>query len=136
MPMDENLRAQIETYLSHLGGLIRRGHQVLDELAPDPSNPATMAATRTWQEDCGVAINQLSGGSKAHWLARAFSEAFLMRSADGNAVEGVPPTEIVKRLLGVLDQAVASLSAMDERRRCFRAMALFRGIERTTASAV
>jgi hypothetical protein len=113
MPMDENLRAQLETYLSHLGSLIRRGHQVLDPLARDPSDPATMAATRTWQEDCGVTINQLSGGSKAHWLARAFSEAFLMRSANGNAVAGVPPSEIVRRLLGVLDQAVASLSGMD-----------------------
>jgi hypothetical protein len=113
MPMDENLRAQLETYLSHLDGLIRRGRQVLDTLASDPSNPAAMAATRTWQEDCGLTINQLSGGSKAHWLARAFSQAFLMRSANGNAVAGAPPTEIVKRLLGVLDQAVASLSGMD-----------------------
>lgn len=113
MPIEENLRAQLETYLSQLDGLIRRGQQVLDTLASDPSNPAAMASTRTWQEDCGVTINQLSGGSKAHWLARAFSQAFLMRSANGNAVAGVPATEIVKRLLGVLDQAVASLSAMD-----------------------
>jgi len=42
-----------------------------------------MAETRAWQEDCGVIINQLSGGSKAHWLARAFSGAFLMRSPAG-----------------------------------------------------
>jgi hypothetical protein len=56
----------------------------------------------------------LSGGSKAHWLARAFSEAFLMRSADGRAVTGAPPAEIVTRLLGVLEQAVATLSAMDD----------------------
>src|SRR5580693_4323148 len=111
--MDESLRAQIETYLSHLDGLIRRGRQVRDTLAADPTSKSAIAATRTWQEDCGATINQLSGGSKAHWLARAFSEAFLMRSANGNAVAGVPPTEIVKRLLGVLDQAVASLSAMD-----------------------
>jgi hypothetical protein len=113
MPMDENLRAQLETYLSRLDGLIRRGQRVLDTLASDPSNPAAVTATRTWQEDCGVTINQLSGGSKAHWLARAFSQAFLLRSANGNAVAVVPPTEIVKRLLGVLDQAVASLSGMD-----------------------
>jgi hypothetical protein len=31
--MDESLRAQIETYLSHLDGLIRRGRQVHDTLA-------------------------------------------------------------------------------------------------------
>jgi hypothetical protein len=111
--MDENLRAQVQTYLSHLDGLIRRGHQVLRTLASDPSDPATMAATRTWQEDCGVTINQLSGGSKAHWLARAFSESFLMRSASGNAVTGVPPTELVKRSIDVLEQAVASLAGMD-----------------------
>jgi len=37
--MDENLRAQIETYLSHLEGLIARGHQLRDHLASDPSTP-------------------------------------------------------------------------------------------------
>jgi hypothetical protein len=111
--MDESLRAQIETYLSHLDGLIRRGRQVRDTLAADPADPAAIAATRAWQEDCGVTVNQLSGGSKAHWLARSFSQAFLMRSAAGRAVEGVAPTEIVKRLLDVLEQAVASLSGMN-----------------------
>jgi hypothetical protein len=116
MPMDENLRVQLQTYLSHLDGLIRRGQQILRTLTSDPSNPATMAATRTWQEDCGVTINQLSGGSKAHWLARAFSESFLMRSAIGDAVSGVPPTELVKRSIGVLEQAVASLAGMDDGR--------------------
>lgn len=35
-----------------------------------------------------------------------------MRSADGRAAEGVPPDEIVKRLVDVLGQAVASLSGM------------------------
>ena len=113
MPMDENLRAQIETYLSHLDGLIRRGRELRDTLATDPPDPSAIAATRAWQEDCGVTINQLSGGSKAHWLARSFSEAFLMRSAAGHAVEGAAPAEIVQRLLGVLEQAVATLSGMD-----------------------
>jgi hypothetical protein len=114
MPMDENLRTQIETYLSHLNGLIRRGRQVRDTLTTDPPDPSAMAATRAWQEDCGVTVNQLSGGSKAHWLARSFSESFLMRSADGRAVTGAAPTEIVTRLLGVLDQAVATLSGMGD----------------------
>jgi hypothetical protein len=114
MPMDENLRAQIETYLSHLDGLMRRGRELRDTLAADPSNPSSIASTRTWQEDCGVTINQLSGGSKAHWLARSFSQAFLMRSASGHAVEGAEPAEIVTRLLAVLDQAVATLSGMDD----------------------
>ena len=113
-PMDESLRAQIETYLSHLDGLIRRGRQVRDSLAADPSNRSAIVATRIWQEECGVTINQLSGGSKAHWLARSFSEAFLMRSAVGRAVEAAPPAEIVKRLLDVLEQAVGSLSRMED----------------------
>jgi hypothetical protein len=111
--MDNSLQAQIDTYLSRLDGLIRRGRQVRDALATDPSNASAIAATRVWQEDCGITINQLSGGSKAHWLARSFSEAFLMRSAAGHAVEGAAPAEIVQRLLGVLEQAVASLSRKD-----------------------
>ncbi len=110
--MDEKLQAQIKTYLSHLDGLIRRGCQIRDALATDSSDTSAIAETRVWQEDCGVTINQLSGGSKAHWLARSFSESFLVRSADGRAVEGAPPVEIVKRLLDVLEQAVGSLSRM------------------------
>ena len=113
--MDESLQAQVETYLSHLDGLIRRGLQLRDTLATDPFNGSAMAATRAWQEDCGVTVNQLSGGSKSHWLARSFSEAFLMRSEAGQAVEGVAPAEIVKRLIDVLEQAVASLSGTDDR---------------------
>jgi hypothetical protein len=112
--VDENLRAQIDTYLSHLDGLIRRGIQLRDTLTADPSNEAAIAAARGWQEDCGITINQLSGGSKAHWLARSFSEAFLMRSAEGRAAEGAAPADIVKRLLDVLEQAVASLSSTDD----------------------
>ncbi len=112
-PMDENLKAQIETHLSHLDGLIRRGGQLCVTLATDPSNSSAIAATRAWQEDCGVTINQLSGGSKAHWLARSCSDAFQMRSAGGRAVEEASPVEIVKRLLDVLEQAVGSLSRME-----------------------
>jgi len=108
--MDENLRAQINTYLSHLDGLIRRGIQLRDKLTNNSCNEDLIVAARGWQEDCGVTINQLSGGSKAHWLARSFSEAFLMRSAGGRAAEGAAPADIVKRLLDVLEQAVASLS--------------------------
>jgi hypothetical protein len=112
--MEESLRAQIETYVSHLEGLIRRGNELRDTLSLDPSDTAAIAATRRWQEDCGVTVNQLSGGSKAHWLARSFSEAFLVRSADGRAAQGAAPAEIVQQLLAVLDQAVASLTRSDE----------------------
>lgn len=112
--MDESLRAQIETYLSHLNSLIRCGYSLRDTLANDPANKSAIAATRAWQEDCGVTVNQLSGGSKAHWLARSFSEAFLMRSAAGHAAEGAAPDEIVRRLIEVLEQAVNTLSRMDD----------------------
>ena len=112
--MDQTLQTQIETYLAHLDGLMQRGLQLRDALTTDPSDQSAIASTRAWQEDCGVTINQLSGGSKAHWLARSFSDAFLMRSAAGLAVEGAAPAEIVKRLLDVLEQAVASLSGADD----------------------
>jgi hypothetical protein len=110
--MDESLRAQIDSNLSHLDGLIRRGRQLRDALAEDPSDKSALVANRAWQQDCGVAINQLSGGSKAHWLARSFSEAFLLRTTSGQVIEAVAPAEIVERLVGVLDQAVNSLSRM------------------------
>jgi hypothetical protein len=111
--MSESLEAQIKNYVSRLEHLIRRGQEVRDALARDSSNPAAIVATRAWQEECGVAINQLSGGSKAHWLARAFSDAFLMRSAKGNATQGAAPQEIVQRLLDVLNEGLAALSRKD-----------------------
>jgi hypothetical protein len=112
--MDESLRLQVENYLSRLDGLLRRGRQLRETLSEDPSNKSSIAATRAWQEECGVAVNQLSGGSKAHWLARSFSEAFLLRSTAGQAVEAAAPGEIVKRLLQVLEQAAASLTGTDD----------------------
>lgn len=111
---EETLRTQIQTHLSRLRELIARGREVRELAASNPASAATIAANRMWQQDCGAAIYQLSGGSKAHWLARAFSEAFLMRSADGQAMEGADPEELVERLLGVLEQGVASLSTMSE----------------------
>jgi hypothetical protein len=112
--MDETLQAQIDSNLSHLDGLIRRGRQLRETLVNDSSNKSALVANRAWQQDCGVAINQLSGGSKAHWLARAFSEAFLLRTTTGQVIEAVAPAEIVERLVGVLDQAVVSLSRMSD----------------------
>src|SRR5258706_3503200 len=108
--MDESLRSQVENYLSHLDGLIRRGCQLREALRKDPSSKSIIAALRVWQEDCGVTINQLSGGSKAHWLARSFSEAFLMRSTAGTAVEGAAPDENVQRPIYFLEQDVSSLT--------------------------
>jgi hypothetical protein len=104
--MDDNLRHQRDTSLAGLEALIRRGHQIRNTPAAD--------ATRAWQQDCAAAINQLSGGSKAHWLARAYSGAFLVRPARGGVVVEVDPAEIVDRILGVLAQGATSLSRMDD----------------------
>ena len=104
--MDESLRHQRDTSLGQLEALIRRGRQINDTRAVD--------ATRAWQQDCAAAVNQLSGGSKAHWLARAYSGAFLMRSADGGVVLEADATEIVDRILDVLAQGAMSLARMDD----------------------
>lgn len=110
--MDESLRAQIDSSLSQLDALIRRGRRICDSLAADPGDKAAVVANRAWQQDLGMLIHQLSGGSKAHWLSRAFSEAFLMRTATGEAVDTVEPAEIAVRLVGVLDQAALSLTRL------------------------
>jgi hypothetical protein len=110
--MDDALRAQIDTNLHHLGSLIHRGRHLHEALAADPSSSSALAANRVWQQDCGAAVNQLSGGSKAHWLARSYSEAFLMRSTAGSVVAAAAPAEIVSRLVDVLEQAVTALSRM------------------------
>ena len=112
--MPENdLIAQVGIYLARLNDLICRGQQLREVLAGEPANGSTIPKIRAWHEECGVTMNQLSGGSKAHWLARSFSEAFLMRSAGGQAVEAAPTEEIIDRLLSVLQQAVAALSRQD-----------------------
>jgi hypothetical protein len=112
--MEESLRTQIDSNLSHLDALIRRGHRLREALATDPNDKSALVSNRAWQQDIGVAINQLSGGSKSHWLARAFSEAFLLRTASGQVIEAVAPAEIVERLFGVLEQAIDSLTRMND----------------------
>jgi hypothetical protein len=108
--MDNSLQTQVDTYLAQLGSLIRRGRDLLGLLGADPNDAFAITTNRLWQQDVGVTINELSGASKAHWLARAFSEAFLLRAEDGRAAEGAAPTEIVQRLIAVLERAVASLT--------------------------
>ena len=104
--MDETLRHQRDVSLGQLEALITRGRQLRDLRSVD--------ATRAWQRDCAAAVNQLSGGSKAHWLARAYSGAFLMRSTDGSTVLEADATEIIDRILAVLAQGSASLSRMED----------------------
>ena len=104
--MAETLRHQRDTSLGQLEALIRRGREI--------KNTRAVEAIRAWQQDCAAAINQLSGGSKAHWLARGYSDAFLVRSADGGLVVEADTTEIIDRILGVLAAGVTSLARMDE----------------------
>ena len=108
-----SLEAQIQTFLGQIAVLKQRGIALRHSLLNDPANPSTIAATRMWQEHCGVIINQLSGGSKAHWLARSFSDAFLVRSASGEALEGTAAEEILARLLEVLEKAEGTLTRKD-----------------------
>lgn len=118
--MDESLRAQIDAYLPHLDSLIRRGRQLRgvraadgsDRPAPLAIHSADLAETRIWQRDCATVINQLSGGSKAHWLSRAFSDAFLVKGDRRPRVDA-DVTEIIDRICDVLQQAARSLSGMD-----------------------
>jgi hypothetical protein len=86
-----------------IDGLVRRGHEI--------KGTAIVADVRIWQRDCAAAINQLSGGSKAHWLSRAYSGAFLMRGADGGVIVEASASDIVDRILGVLAQARTSLTS-------------------------
>src|SRR5215470_8256323 len=110
--MPDSLRPQRDVALLHLETLIRRGR----ELQQPPSGvslddrPGDM---RAWQQQCADAIHHLSGGSKAHWLSRAFSDALLVRSIDGAAVAHAPVEEIARRLVDVLLQARSSLTQMD-----------------------
>jgi hypothetical protein len=103
--MDDNLRQQRDTALREIETLIERGCQIRAVGSVD--------ATRAWQRDCAAAVNQLSGGSKAHWLSRAYSEAFLVRSAGRGVVVEAEAGEIIDRILEVLAQGAASLSSMD-----------------------
>ena len=86
----------------------------MDALGDASSANSAHPDIRIWQNECGIVIHELSGGSKAHWLSRAFSDAFLLRGSGGQVVEGASPKEIVQRLVGVLEQAVASLSHNNE----------------------
>lgn len=112
--MSDTLRAQRDFVLGQLEDLTRRGRQLSDALAGNPDDATSLAAARTWQQASAAAIHQLSGGSKAHWLSRAFSGALLVRSADGGAVVEANVGDIVERILDVLDQAGASLVRMDD----------------------
>ena len=114
--MDEGFRQQIATFEHRLSHLLRDGFDLQRTLSADPGAP-DLDAMRSWQRECAATISQLSGGSKQHWLSRAYSEAFLLKVPDASAVAQGTAGEagvgtIVERIIGVLRQAQASLAEM------------------------
>ena len=103
--MDDAVRAQRDAALALIEDLMRQGRQLLTTRSVD--------ATRMWQRECAAAINQISGGSKAHWLSRAYSGAFLVKATNGAVVVEASTSEIVDRIIGVLEQARTSLATLD-----------------------
>jgi hypothetical protein len=112
--MDDGFRQQIATFEHRLSHLLRDGFDLQRTLSAAPG-ASDLDAMRAWQRECAATISQLSGGSKQHWLSRAYSEAFLLKEPDsatpvidGEAGVGT----IVERIIGVLRQAQASLAEM------------------------
>jgi hypothetical protein len=96
----------VQAALDQIEALKARGRRLRETRSID--------ATRAWQQDCAALVNQLSGGSKAHWLSRAFSQAFLVRATGGGVVVEASSAEIVERLLDVLTQASASVAQITD----------------------
>lgn len=104
--MDEELRRRRDAALARLGELSRAGRRIRET--------ADAASVAAWQRDCAATVHQLSGGSKAHWLSRAYSEALLVRAEGGAVVVEADPMEIVGRILAVLGEGAASLSRLED----------------------
>jgi len=101
----------VDTFRHRLEHLMRQGRALRAQVGGGGVvDSVSLANVRAWQQQCGVAVNELSGGSKAHWLARAFSDAFLVRPAPGEVVAEAPVAEIVSRVLDVLHQAGEALA--------------------------
>jgi len=98
------------TYVARLEDLLGLGQQLQNRVSGDPMELVAGESVRIWQRECAALISDLSGGNKSHWLSRAHSEAFLVRSADRRATLDAPAAEIVGRLLDVLKRAMLSLA--------------------------
>lgn len=107
------MQPEIDATLAHLRALMRRGREIHEALTIDPAASTSLAAARVWQHDCAAAVSQLSGGSKAHWLSRAYSAALLVRRGDGAAQAEADVAEIVARVVEVLERGAASLTQPD-----------------------
>jgi hypothetical protein len=100
----------VDVYRHRLAHLAAEGRRLRAALAHAPDGAADLRALRVWQDECAATVGQLSGGSKAHWLARAFSDALLVPVAHGDGSASVSVVTIVDRLLGVLESAGRSLA--------------------------
>jgi hypothetical protein len=97
----------IDAYRHRLDHLAADGRQLRAGLADAPDDIDHLSALRAWQTECAATVSQLSGGSKMHWLSRAFSDALLVRATTGGSASVVA---IIDRLLGVLDSAGQTLA--------------------------
>ena len=102
--------AAIEAYRHRLDHLSAEGQQLRAALASSPDGTANVQALGVWQRECAATVSQLSGGSKAHWLSRAFSEALLVPAATAGSAGDTSVVTITDRLLSVLDSASRSLA--------------------------
>jgi hypothetical protein len=107
----DTVGSAVHVFRHRVDHLIAEGRQLRASLSADPEGPAALAALGVWQRECAATIGQLSGGAKTHWLARAYSEAFLVPMAPGASAS---VTLIVERVLGVLDRAGTSLATAEE----------------------
>jgi hypothetical protein len=89
-----------------IAALILRGRQLAAELTAD----SAAGPVRSWQQDCAALVSQLSGGNKSHWLSRAFSEALLVPQRDGGPGVDAPVSDIIARIVAVLERAAAAMS--------------------------
>lgn len=128
--MAEAQGQHVRPYLEHVGRLLDEGRALLeafDSVSADPTAAPEARLLRTfhtWQMGCGQLVGQLSGGSKAHWLSRAYNQALLVTpdppaTAPRPVGRPAPPSEVaprqlVERLLEVLQKARLSLQQLAE----------------------
>ncbi len=113
--MDEAVESQVPAHLQRLDQLIEEGGRLRAALAAEPDAQPNLHRLRRWQSQCAGAISQLSGGSKAHWLSRAYSQAFLVLPGEGGqVVVEATPGEITQRIVDVLSRARLSLSQLGQ----------------------
>jgi hypothetical protein len=116
--MDDRLAAQRDAAQRRLHALAVEGRALRDHFRHTSLDRLGEERLETWQRACASLVGQLAGGRKSHWLSRAFSDAFLLSpvaSAHPTLTAppaDIPPEVIVDRILGVIEQADASLAGM------------------------